>query len=135
MGLSYLPFRSPAFLFLRRFGIERCQGRLASLQALVAEGSFSHSLFAAVDGEEAKLVDYSGKREKLDASLSEARSRATALEPRRLVSYYRSGDPEMRLKLKGGDSQKDFADRDLLRPGRIRGRLRRPIYLTACSAQ
>jgi hypothetical protein len=81
--------------------IDRCQGRLASLQALVAEGSFSHALFAAVDGEQAKLVDYSGKREKLAASLAAARNRATALEsPEDLLALIHSGNPELRLRLK-----------------------------------
>jgi hypothetical protein len=71
------------------------------LQALVAEGSFSHALFAAVDGETAKLVDYSGRKEKLAAKLAEGRSKAAALEtPEDLLSVIHSGDPEMRLKLK-----------------------------------
>ena len=71
------------------------------MRALVAERNFSHALFAAVDGEEAKLADYTGKREPLAAELAMARSRATALEsPEDLLAVIRSGDPEMRLKLK-----------------------------------
>ena len=82
--------------------IEKCQGRLANLQTLVAdEGSFSHALFAAVDSEEAKLADLIGRKEKLAASLAMARSRATALEsPEDLLAIIHSGDPAMRLKLK-----------------------------------
>jgi hypothetical protein len=68
---------------------------------LVAEGSFSHALFEAVDAEQAKLADITARKEKLAAELAAARSRAAALEtPEDLLAIIRSGDPEMRLKLK-----------------------------------
>jgi hypothetical protein len=51
-----------------------------------------------------------------------ARSRATALEsPEDLLALIRSGDPEMRLKLKAEVRKRIFADRGLLRLRRIRG--------------
>jgi DNA invertase Pin-like site-specific DNA recombinase len=81
--------------------IEKCAGRLAGLRALVEEGSFSASLFAAIDAEEAKLAACTGRRESLASGLAMARSRATALEsPEDLLALIRSGDPELRLKLK-----------------------------------
>jgi hypothetical protein len=65
------------------------------------EGTFSASLFAALDGEKAALGDLSSRRENLAANLAAARSRAAALhDPEELLDAIRSGDPELRLKLK-----------------------------------
>ncbi len=90
--------------------------------------SFSAALFAAIDSKEARLAECTGKRQSFLASLAMARSRATALEsPEDLLAIIRSGDPEMRQKLKIGDSEADFADRGLLRPGRISRPSRRHV--------
>jgi hypothetical protein len=59
--------------------------------------------FRAINGyaEQAQLADCTRKHENLAARLAEARSRAAALEsPEDLLAVIRSGDPEMRLKLK-----------------------------------
>jgi hypothetical protein len=59
--------------------------------------------FRAMNGyaEQARLADCTRKHENLAAGLAAARSRATALEsPEDLLAVMRSGDPEMRLKLK-----------------------------------
>jgi hypothetical protein len=76
--------------------------RLAALKKLVAEGGFSNSLFEAIDAEKLALGDYSGRREKLAARLSEERSKAAALhDPEALIEAIRSGNhPELRLRLK-----------------------------------
>jgi DNA invertase Pin-like site-specific DNA recombinase len=82
--------------------IDRCTGKIARMQDLVNEGSFSRSLFEALDGERAKLRDYASRKEKLAAALAEVRSNAAALHaPEELVEAIRSGkNPELRLKLK-----------------------------------
>jgi hypothetical protein len=57
---------------------------------------------AAVDSEEARQAGiFTGRKEKFAASLPMARSRAMALEsPEDSLAIIRSGDPEIRLKLK-----------------------------------
>jgi hypothetical protein len=82
--------------------IDRRSQRLASLEKLVEEGAFSRSLFEAVDAEKLALGDYSGKREKLAARLSEERNKVQALHsPEELLDAIRSGKtPELRLRLK-----------------------------------
>ena len=76
--------------------------RLASLEKLVAEGTFSKSLFEALDAEKLALGDYTSRQEKLAAELAVARSKAAALcDPEELIAAIRSGNaPEMRLRLK-----------------------------------
>jgi hypothetical protein len=82
--------------------IDRCTGKIARMQDLVNEGSFSRSLFEALDGERTKLRDYTSRKETLAAALAEARSKAAALHsPEELVQAIRSGkNPELRLKVK-----------------------------------
>ena len=51
--------------------------------------------------EQARLADCTRKHENLAARLAEARTRAAALhDPEELLRAIRSGDPELRLKLK-----------------------------------
>ena len=84
--------------------IDRRKGRLVSLEKLVEEGSFSRSLFEALDAEKLALGDLSAREEKLAGALSEARSRAAALhDPEELLAAIRSSSarrPELRLRLK-----------------------------------
>jgi DNA invertase Pin-like site-specific DNA recombinase len=83
--------------------IDRRKGRLVSLERLVAEGSFSRSLFECLDAERLALGDLSAREEKLAGTLSEARSRAAALhDPAALLAAIRSGAarPELRRRLK-----------------------------------
>jgi DNA invertase Pin-like site-specific DNA recombinase len=84
--------------------IDRRKGRLVSLEKLVEEGSFSRSLFEALDAEKLALGDLSAREEKLAGALSEARSRAAALhDPEELIAAIHSGSarrPELRYRLK-----------------------------------
>jgi hypothetical protein len=98
--------------------IDRRSARLASLEKLVAEGSFSRSLFEALDAEKLALGDLSVRREKLAGALAEARSKAAALhDPKELIAAIRSGtNRELRLRLKT-EIHKRITHIDLLFPG------------------
>jgi DNA invertase Pin-like site-specific DNA recombinase len=102
--------------------IDRRSARLASLERLVAEGSFSRSLFEALDAEKVALGDLSVRREKLAGALAEARSKAAALhDPAGLIAAIRSGTkPELRLRLKA-EIHKRVSQIDLLFPGEAAG--------------
>jgi DNA invertase Pin-like site-specific DNA recombinase len=83
--------------------IDRCNARLGSLEKLVAEGSFSRSLFETLDAERLRLGDLSGRAEKLAGTVAEARSQAASLhDPAALIAAIHSGHakPELRLRLK-----------------------------------
>jgi DNA invertase Pin-like site-specific DNA recombinase len=82
--------------------IDRSSRKIEGMQALVEEGSFSRSLFEALDSEKAKQSDATSRKEKLAAGLAMARSKAAALlRPEELIEAIHSGtDPEMRLRLK-----------------------------------
>jgi hypothetical protein len=82
--------------------IDRRKVRLAGLEKLVEEGSFSRSLFDALDGEKAGLGESTSRSEKLAAILAGERSKASALHaPEELLERLKSGnDPELRLRLK-----------------------------------
>jgi len=83
--------------------IDRRNHRLGSLEKLVAEGSFSRSLFEALDEEKLALGDLSARKEKLAVTLSEAQSRVAALhDPEELIEAIHSGTArrELRFRLK-----------------------------------
>jgi hypothetical protein len=82
--------------------IDRRSARLASLEKLVAEGSFSRSLFETLDAEKLALGDLSARREKLAGTLTEACSRVAALHDREeLIEAIHSGrNRELRSRLK-----------------------------------
>ena len=81
--------------------IDRRKGRLVSLERLVAEGSFSRSLFESLDAEKLALGDLSAREEKLTGTLSEARSKAAALhDPAALLAAIRSGAARLELRLR-----------------------------------
>jgi hypothetical protein len=98
--------------------IDRRKGRLVSLEKLVAEGSFSRSLFEALDAEKLSLGDLSAREETPAGALSEARSKAAALHaPHELIEAIRSDTrPELRLRLKS-EIRKRIGRIDLLFPG------------------
>jgi hypothetical protein len=72
--------------------IERRTGRLASLEKIVEEGSFSASLFASIDAEKLAMGDLASRREKLTGELGVAHSKAASLHaPEDLLGAIRSG--------------------------------------------
>jgi hypothetical protein len=74
---------------------------VAKLQSFVDEGLLSKSLFENLDRENARLVEYTGRKETLAGAVLAARSRAEALyTPEALIDAIRSGDAGLRLKLK-----------------------------------
>lgn len=81
--------------------LNRSSQNIAKLQGLVNEGVFSKSLFESLDNENARMVEYQTRKEILIAEVASARSKAQALySPEDLVNAIRSGNPELRLKLK-----------------------------------
>jgi DNA invertase Pin-like site-specific DNA recombinase len=81
--------------------IDRTSAKIANLQKLVDEGVFSKSLFDTLDAENGKMADYTSRRESLAAAVTAARSKAEALySPQALIAAIRSGDVNLRLKLK-----------------------------------
>jgi DNA invertase Pin-like site-specific DNA recombinase len=82
--------------------IDRRTARLTDLEKLVAEGTFSKTLFETLDAEKLALGDLTSRSEKLAAGLAEARAKAAALhDPAELIEAIRSGTkPELRLRLK-----------------------------------
>ena len=71
------------------------------MQKLIDEGLFSKSLFEALDAENARTVEYQARKESLSGAIVSARTTAEALyNPEALTEAIRSGDPELRLKLK-----------------------------------
>jgi len=83
--------------------IDRSTRKIEGMQALVEEGSFSRSLFEALDEEKLALGDLSARKEKLAVTLSEAQSRVAALhDPEELIEAIHSGTArrELRFRLK-----------------------------------
>jgi hypothetical protein len=98
--------------------IDRSGARLASLEKLVADGTFSKSLFETLDAEKLAREDLASRQEKLARALTEARSKAAAVhDPEELIEAIRSGTkPELRLRLKS-EIRKRIARIDLLFSG------------------
>jgi DNA invertase Pin-like site-specific DNA recombinase len=83
--------------------IDRRSARLAALEKIVAEGSFSKRLFEEIDAEKLGLGDLSARREKLAGALSAARSKVAPLhDPAALLAAIKSGSarPGLRRRLK-----------------------------------
>jgi hypothetical protein len=89
--------------------IDRCSGRVASLEKLVAEGAFSKSLFERLDAEKLAREDLASREGKLAGALAEARSRAASLaEPEELIEAIRPRRaPRATLPVKVRDPQAD----------------------------
>jgi DNA invertase Pin-like site-specific DNA recombinase len=80
---------------------DRTSQRITQLQKLVDEGAFSKALFETLDAHKAQLIDYTSHKEALIAEVNRAHSKAAALySPEALIEAIRSGDVNLRLKLK-----------------------------------
>jgi DNA invertase Pin-like site-specific DNA recombinase len=81
--------------------IDQTQIKIAGLQKLVDEGLFSKSLFESLDALKAQAVEYQARKEKLLAAVVNARASTEAFySPEALKEAIRSGDADLRLKLK-----------------------------------
>jgi DNA invertase Pin-like site-specific DNA recombinase len=81
--------------------IDHSSRKIAQMQQLVDEGTFSKSLFEALDAEKARLVEATTRKEKHAAEVASARSKVQALHsPEELIQAIRAGNPELRMKLK-----------------------------------
>jgi hypothetical protein len=107
--------------------IDRHSLRLTSLESLVEEGTFSKSLFEAVDAEKLRLGDLASREQTLASELAMARSKAAALhDPEELIEAINSGKaPEARLRLKAKIFERiakievRFADKEVPAPERL----------------
>jgi hypothetical protein len=80
--------------------IDRSVQKIAGLQKLVDEGLFSKSLFESLDVQKAQLVEYQVRKERLAVAVVSARAAAELYSPEALKEAIRSGDANLRLKLK-----------------------------------
>ena len=91
--------------------------KIAQLEKLVEDGSFSKSLFDTLDDLKSKLIDATSREEKLASEVNRARAKVAALHSsEELIQMIRDGDPDRRLRLKSLIAQRvsridiEFAD-------------------------
>jgi DNA invertase Pin-like site-specific DNA recombinase len=81
--------------------LDRSRVKIGGMQKLIDEGLFSKSLFESLDVEKARMVEYQARKESLALAIVTAREVEEVLySPEALIEAIRSGNPELRLKLK-----------------------------------
>jgi DNA invertase Pin-like site-specific DNA recombinase len=81
--------------------VDRISKNVAAMGKLVEEGVLSKALFESLDAAKAKLVEATFRKENLAAEVTSVRAKFSAIQsPEELLALIKSGNPELRLKLK-----------------------------------